>query len=88
MWDYIVTCQQDQASGERIWWLNETSLRIQSGIVAEAAFWDHETPAVEMGKVSTLITYTGDTHGDPAIHKHIYGSIWVPSGIFLPVTRR
>ena len=54
--------------------------------VASAIFWDHERPNVAMGKISSLFSYSGDTTGDPNIHQHIFGRLWAPSSINLPVT--
>jgi len=87
-WEFVMVCEEDLPSGEAIWAWYESPNGFHVFPVAEAVFWDHETADVAMGKVSTLISYAGDTSGDPTIHKHIYGRVWVPSAVFLPLTRR
>ena len=85
-WEYLVAFQQDQPSGKVVWAIHKKPNSRTGFVVAEATFWDHETPAVAMGKVSSLITYTGDTGGDPNIHKHIYARRYIPNSVYLPLT--
>ncbi len=84
-WDHMVAFQQKVSGNEQVW-AYYFSPNGDESMAASAAFWDHETPAIGMGKVSSLLVYTGDNQGDPNIHKHIYGHIWVPNIIYLPVT--
>jgi hypothetical protein len=52
------------------------------------AFWDNESPAVAAGNVGYLTVYEGDAQGDPTVHRHIYGRIYIPYAAFLPVIVR
>ena len=85
-WEYLVAFQQDQPSGKVVWAIHKKPNSSTGFVIAEAAFWDHETPAVAMGPVSSLITYTGDTGGDPNIHKHIYARRYISNSVYLPLT--
>jgi hypothetical protein len=85
-WEYLVAFQQHRAGDEQVWAIHKSPSGTTGFEVATAAFWDHETPAVAMGRVSSLVTYSGDTGGDPNIHRHIYARRYIPNSVYLPLT--
>jgi len=85
-WEYLVAFQQHRSGDEQVWAIHKSPSGTTGFEVATAAFWDHETPAVAMGRVSSLVTYSGDTGGDPNIHRHIYARRYIPNSVYLPLT--
>jgi hypothetical protein len=56
--------------------------------VAAALFWDNEKPAVAVGAPGYLFTYEGISLVDFQPPRHIYGVLWWPSVINLPLILR
>jgi hypothetical protein len=56
--------------------------------IAGAMFWDDEAPAVGAQGSGYLVTYEGDSAGDPTVYRHIYGTLLAPYGTFLPLMIR
>ena len=53
--------------------------------VANYAFWDNGSPAIASGFPGYLIVYEGDSS---MTNRHIFGRIWVPNAIYLPIILR
>jgi hypothetical protein len=86
--DYLAVWQRSTSTGEEIWAYHRNDGNIEVLEVAAAAFWDHENPAVAWGRTASLIVYEGDSQGDPAVYRHIYGRRWVPNAVHLPLVVR
>ena len=89
--DYLVVWQMSWPTGEKEVWGYYIEVGGSTAVyleVATAAFWDHESPAVAWGQVGSLIVYEGDSQGDPGVHRHIYGRIWMPNSVYLPLVVR
>ena len=39
-------------------------------------------------RIAYLIAYEGDAAGDPTVYRHIYGRIWWPAAVYLPLVLR
>ncbi len=80
--------QQTTATGEAIrayQWGNVTRGYFD---VAAFAFWNSENPTVAAGSPGYLIAYEGDSAGDPTVYRHIYGRMWWPEVVYLPLVLR
>jgi hypothetical protein len=53
--------------------------------VANYAFWSNQAPAVAADIPGYLVVYQGDT---TTTDQHIYGRLWWPEAIYLPMIRR
>ncbi len=53
--------------------------------VANYAFWNNENPAVAHGRPGYLIVYEGDSS---TTNRHIYGRLWWPGTVYLPLIQR
>ena len=53
--------------------------------VANYAFWENENPAVAAGFPGYLIVYEGDSS---ITNRHIYGRMWWPEPLYLPLVLR
>lgn len=77
--------QQTTATGEAIrayQWGNVTRGYFD---VAAFAFWNSENPTVAAGSPGYLIAYEGDSAGDPTVYRHIYGRMWWPAVVYVPL---
>jgi hypothetical protein len=83
--DYLVVWQRSTSTGEQIWAYHRRDDNIEVFEVAATAFWDQESPAVAWGQVASLIVYEGDSQSDP---RHIYGRLWWPEAVYLPLVLR
>lgn len=86
--DFLVAWQRSTTLGKTIraasWGGDFTNLE-----VAAAAFWDNGKPAVAVGGGSGyLFVYESDSIGDPGVIRHIYGRLWWPATIHLPLVLR
>jgi hypothetical protein len=63
------------------WWNGESVAQN----IANYAFWENEAPAVAAGDSNFLIAYEGDSS---VINRHIYGVLWSPYALFMPVIRK
>lgn len=50
--------------------------------------WDCTMPAVRFGNAGYLTAYQGDSTANPLIKQHIYGRMYSPEAVFLPLVRR
>jgi len=53
--------------------------------VAPGGFWENKSPAVAADQVGYLVVYEGDSTGDPTVYRRIYGRLWWPEALFLPL---
>jgi hypothetical protein len=53
--------------------------------VANYAFWENENPAAAAGASGYLIAYEGDSS---TTNRHIFGRVWWPEALYLPLVRR
>jgi hypothetical protein len=53
--------------------------------IVDAAFWEAGSPAVATGDATILIAYEGDSIGNPAVDRHIYGRIFAAAAVYLPL---
>ena len=86
--EYVAVWQQTTATGEAIrayQWGNVTRGYFD---VAAFAFWNSENPTVAAGSPGYLIAYEGDSAGDPTVYRHIYGRMWWPEVVYLPLVLR
>jgi hypothetical protein len=51
-------------------------------------WWDCLAPAVAADIPGYLIAYEGDSTGDPTVKQHIYGRMWWPEAVYLPLILR
>jgi len=86
--DYLAVWQRSTSTGEEIWAYHRRDDNIEVFEVAADAFWNHESPAVAWGQVASLIVYEGDSQGDPTVYRHIYGRMWWPEAVYLPLILR
>ena len=86
--DYLAVWQRSTSTGEEIWAYHRRDDNIEVFQVAAGAFWDHENPAVAWGQVASLIVYEGDSQSDPTVYRHIYGRMWWPEAVYLPLILR
>lgn len=52
------------------------------------AFWDCATPAIARGGPGYLVTYTGDSSGDPTIKQHVFGRMFWQFNAYLPLAKK
>lgn len=86
--DYLVVWQTSASTGEQILAYHRRGDNIEVFEVAAAVFWDQENPAVAWGQGASLIVYEGDSQGDPTVYRHIYGRMWWPQVVYLPLVLR
>ena len=65
--------------------VGSTTTPINQFEVSPGGFWDNKSPAVAADRVGYLVVYEGDSTGDPTIYRHIYGRLWWPAAVFLPL---
>jgi len=86
---YLVIWQQETTTGYRIggthWGPGQPYTVFD---LADYAFWEATSPAVNGGYPGFLIAYEGDAPGDPMVKRQIYGSTFAPFGIYLPLVVR
>ena len=84
--DYFAAWQRTTATGEAIYASRLHSSQIQNYFeVAAAAFWTNESPALAIGAPGHLIVYEGDSSANPTVPREIYGRMWWPEVLFLPL---
>jgi hypothetical protein len=86
--EYLVVWQRTTATGEAVkgtWWNDTDSAYLD---IADFGFWNSESPAVAAGAPSFLIVYEGDSQSDPMVYRHIYGRMWWPEAVYLPLILR
>jgi hypothetical protein len=86
--EYLVVWQRTTATGEAVegrWWNDTDSAYLD---IADFGFWNSESPAVAAGAPSFLIVYEGDSQSDPTVYRHIYGRMWWPEAVYLPLILR
>ncbi len=88
--EYLAVWQLTKAGQEAIWgrrW--GTNVTASSFEVSAYAFWDSKKPAVAADIPGYLMVYEGvSTGGGPATAQHIYGRMYWPESLFLPMLRR
>ena len=88
--DYLAIWQRTTSAGEAIYasrW-GEPGVTPYYFEVASAAFWNNKAPAVATDSPGYLIVYEGDSTGDPTVYQHIYGRMWWPEAVYLPLILR
>jgi hypothetical protein len=87
--EWLVVWQRASTEGAQIrgarWGSGLTSYIFE---VAAWTWWDCMTPAVAAGAPGYLIAYEGDSTSDPTVKQHIYGRMWRPEAIYLPLVLR
>jgi hypothetical protein len=84
--EWLVVWQRASAEGAQI-----RGARWGSGLasyifeVAAWTWWDCMTPAVAADIPGYLIAYEGDSTSDPTVKQHIYGRMWWPEAMYLPL---
>jgi hypothetical protein len=87
--EWLVVWQRASTEGARI-----RGARWGSGLasyifeVAAWTWWDCMTPAVAADIPGYLIAYEGDSTSDPMVKQHIYGRMWWPELVSLPLVLR
>jgi hypothetical protein len=66
-------------------WGSEYSTPTYFFDVANYVFWDNESPAVAAGIPGYLIVYEGDSS---ITNRHIFGRLWWPEAVYLPLLLR
>jgi hypothetical protein len=66
-------------------WGTSPGVRTYFFDVANYAFWENESPAVAADAPGYLIVYEGDSS---TTNRHIYGRMWWPEAVYLPLLRR
>lgn len=83
---YFVAWQRTTATDEAVYACRLKSNLIKNYFeVASAAFWKNEKPALAIGGPGHLIVYEGDSAADPTVPREIYGRMWWPDALFLPL---
>jgi hypothetical protein len=85
---YVAVWQQTSSTGEVIRATQWGDVYRGPFDVAVVAFWNNENPTVAAGSAGYLIAYEGDATGDPTVYRHIYGRIWWPEAVYLPLVLR
>lgn len=65
--------------------VGSTTTPINEFEVASGGFWENKSPAVAAERVGYLVVYEGDSAGDPTVYRHIYGRLWWPEAVYLPL---
>jgi hypothetical protein len=86
--EYVATWQQPSPAGVQVLARQWGDVTRGTFEVAVAAFWDNNNPAVAAGNPSFLIAYEGDAAGDPTVYRHIYGRLWWPESVYVPLVVR
>lgn len=87
--EWLTVWQRANTDGAQIWgrrWGD--GLTDQTFEVAAWPWWDCMTPAVAADIPGYLIAYEGDSTSDPLIKQHIYGRMWWPEAVYLPLILR
>ncbi|MAT43637.1 MAG: hypothetical protein CL609_14970 [Anaerolineaceae bacterium] len=83
---YLTTWQTTETNGtslNAVYWDSPNNASFE---VSPAGFWDNENGAVAAGNHNFLITYEGDSTGDPTIYRHIYARLWtINQQVFIPI---
>jgi hypothetical protein len=66
-------------------WGSEPGVRTYFFDVANYVFWENERPAVAADIPGYLVVYEGDSS---LTNRHIYGRMWWPEAVFLPLVLR
>ncbi|MCB0131579.1 MAG: hypothetical protein KDD78_12045 [Caldilineaceae bacterium] len=85
---YLVTWQQAMSSGDAVRAAVGGDESWRSFDVATYAFWNNDSPAATAGSTGFYIAYEGDAVGDPTVHRHIHGRLWLREVLFLPMLQR
>ena len=91
--DYLTVWEQTTPTGTAIRarrdrLVGNTTTPVNQFEVASGGFWENKGPAVAADRVGYLIVYEGDSPGDPTVYRHIYGRMWWPEAVFLPLVVR
>jgi hypothetical protein len=84
--NFLLVFQEDlSGSGTAVlgWWVSNHLSYTPD--IANIAFWENEAPAVAAGGSNFLIAYEGDSS---TTNRHIFGLLWSPYALFMPVVRK
>ena len=88
---WLVVWQRAMAAGDAIWashWDVGSRPNIYDDFqIALAAFWNNRYPVVACDIPGYFIAYEGRA-ADPTDRQHIYGRMWWPETVYLPLTLR
>lgn len=90
--EWLVVWQQDLGSGsghavKGFRWGSGLGVATYLLEIANYAYWHNQSPAVAADLPGYFVVYEGEGP-DPAAERHIYGRMWWPEAMFLPVTLR
>ncbi|MEJ5312402.1 MAG: hypothetical protein WHX52_21770 [Anaerolineae bacterium] len=91
--EYLTVWEQTMPTGTAIWarrdrLVGNTTTPLNQFEVASGGFWENKSPAVAADRVGYLVVYEGDSTGDPTVYRHIYGRLWWPAAVYLPLVLR
>ncbi len=84
--NFMMVWQEDLAgTGYAVqgWWVGKSVSHTPD--IANYAFWENEDPAIASGGSNFLIAYDGDSS---ITNRHIFGVLWSPHALFMPVIRK
>jgi hypothetical protein len=87
--EWLAVWQRTTAAGDAIWAVAWKSNAVPATRfpVAAVTFWNNREPAVAADIPGYLIVYEGRA-ADPTQRQHIYGRMWWPQAVYLPVILR
>jgi len=87
--EWLAVWQRTTVAGDAIWavaWKSDAVPATRFSVAA-VTFWNNREPAVAADIPGYLVVYEGRA-ADPTQYQHIYGRMWWPEAVYLPLIMR